>query len=162
MVLIKTCWLCLGSALPALLMAASTGNEWTAAAPLFTYVSGPTGCTQPAGYPDAALCTVPNETPLGTFPLPAVGGTYIDGNFGATVKLISSFSANHGYSTPSAFSASGKYVALAQNGIQVNVVETATGHVAYIGRPGYVTADTIRWDSYSDDVYYFFRGAQVV
>jgi len=91
-----------------------------------------------------------------------VGGTYVDGNFGATVKLISSFSASHGYSTPSAFSASGKYVALAQNGIQVNVVETATGNAAYTGRPGYVTSDTIRWDSYSDDVYYFFRGAQVV
>src|SRR5437899_5162403 len=161
MVLIKTYRLFLGLALPAMLVAASTASEFTAA-PLFTYLSGPTGCTQPSGYPDAALCTVPNETPLGTFPLPAVGGTYVDGNFGATVKLISSFSANHGYSTPSAFSASGKYVALAQNGIQVNVVESATGNAAYTGRPGYVTSDTIRWDSYSDDVYYFFRGAQVV
>src|SRR6267143_1101569 len=141
------------SALQAFLVAASIPSGW-ATAPLFTYVSGPSGCTQPAGYPDAALCTVPNETPLGTFPLPAVGGTYVDGNFGATVKLISSFSANHGYSTPSAFSASGKYVALAQNGIQVNVVETATGNAAYTGRPGYVTSDTIRWDSYSDDVTY--------
>ena len=86
------------SALQAFLVAASIPSGW-AAAPLFTYVSGPTGCTQPSGYPDAALCTVPNETPLGTLPLPAVGGTYVDGNFGATVKLISSFSTNHGYST---------------------------------------------------------------
>jgi hypothetical protein len=158
---IKKCGPFVSLAVPALIAAASLPSAGPAA-PLFTYVSGPTGCTQPAGYPDAALCTVPNETPLGTFPLPAVGGTYVDGNFGATVRLISSFSTNHGYSTPSAFSASGKYVALAQNGIQVNVVETATGNVAYVGRPGYVTADTIRWDSYSDDMYYFFRGAQVV
>src|SRR6267378_1206123 len=157
MIFIKACRLFISLALPALVVAAILPSGG-ATAPLFTYVSGPVGCTQPAGYPDAALCTVPNETPLGTFQLPAVGGTYIDGNFGATVKLISSFSANHGYSTPSAFSASGKYVALAQNGIQVNVVETATGNAAYTGRPGYVTSDTIRWDSYSDDVYYFFSG----
>jgi len=53
-------------------------------------------------------------------------------------------------------------VALAQNGIQVNVVETVAGNVAYAGRPGYITADTLRWDAHSDDMYYFFRGAQVV
>lgn len=135
------------------------GASTTGAQPLFTYVSGPNGCTQPAGYPDAALCVVPNETPLATFPIPPVGGMYIDPNFGATVKILSSFSANHGYSTPSAFSATGKYVAIVQYNAQVNVVETATGRVAYVDRPGTVTYETIHWDSYSDDIYYFVDGS---
>src|SRR2546421_11460817 len=107
---IKTCGLFVSLGLPALL-AAATIPAGVPATALHTYVSGPAGCTKPAGYPDAALCTVPNETPLAKFPVPAVGGTYIDGNFGATVKLVTSFSSNHGYATPTAFSASGKYVA---------------------------------------------------
>jgi len=106
------------------------------AAAVFTYVSGPKGCTQPAGYPDAALCIIPNETPLASFPIPAVGNTYVDANFGSTVRILSGFSSNHGYATPTAFSANGKYVALIQNGNQVNVVETATGRVAFTNRPG--------------------------
>src|ERR1700730_7345721 len=135
------------------------GASTTVAQPIFTYISGPNGCTKPAGYPDAALCVVPNETPLAAFQIPPVGGMYIDPNFGSTVKILSSFSANHGYSTPSACSSTGKYVAIAQYNAQVNVVETATGHVAYVDRPGTVTFETIHWDSYSDDIYYFVDGS---
>lgn len=131
----------------------------TVAQPLFTYISGPNGCTRPAGYPDAALCVIPNETPLVTFPVPGAGGMYVDPTFGATVKILSSFSANHGYSTPSAFSATGKYAAIVQYNAQVNVVESATGRVAYVGRPGSVTFETVHWDSYSDDIYYFVDGS---
>src|SRR6185503_1330002 len=79
--------------------------ESARAAAVFTYISGPQGCTQPPGYPDQALCTIPNETPLATFPIPAVGNTYVDPNFGATVRILSGFGSNHGYSTPTAFSA---------------------------------------------------------
>jgi len=129
---------------------------------VFTYISGPQGCTQPPGYPDQALCTIPNETPLATFPIPAVGNTYVDPNFGATVRILSGFGSNHGYSTPTAFSATGKYAALFQNGNQVNVVETATGRVAYANRPGNVTYDTVRWDAFNDDVYYAISGATQV
>src|SRR5437588_5415763 len=93
------------------------------ASPIFSYISGPTGCTQPAGYADDSLCIVPNEMPLATFAIPPVGGTYVDANFGSTVKILSGFGSNHGYSTPSAFSATGKYVALVQGVNQVNVVE---------------------------------------
>src|ERR1700730_8219636 len=135
------------------------GASTTVAQPIFTYISGPNGCTKPAGYPDAALCVVPNETPLARFPIPPVGGMYIDPTFGATVKMLSSFSANHGYSTPSAFSATGKYAAIIQYNAQVKVVETATGRAAYVARPGTVTFETIHWDSYSDDVYYFVDGS---
>ena len=131
------------------------------AAAVFTYVSGPQGCTQPPGYPDAALCIIPNETPLASFPIPAVGNTYVDPNFGSTVRILSGFGSNHGYSTPTAFSANGKYVALIQNNNQVNVVETATGRVAYTNRPGTVTYDTVRWDALNDDVYYAISGTQV-
>src|SRR6476659_9148827 len=122
------------------------------AAAVFTYVSGPKGCTQPAGYPDAALCMIPNETPLASFPIPAVGNTYVDANFGSTVRILSGFSSNHGYATPTAFSANGKYVTLIQNGNQVNVVETATGRVAFTNRPGTITYDTVRWDASNDDI----------
>ena len=58
------------------------------AGPAFSYLSGPAGCTRPEGYPDAALCTVPGEAPPGNFTPPAVGGSYVDANFGASVKVI--------------------------------------------------------------------------
>jgi hypothetical protein len=127
----------------------------------FTYVSGPTNCTRTAGYPDPEICVIPGETPLATFSVPQPGATYIDRNFGSTVKLLTGFGANHGYATPSAFSATGKYVAVAVKDVQVNVVETATGRMLFTGRPGSVTGDTIRWDAIDDDVYYALGGSQV-
>jgi hypothetical protein len=143
------------------MLCGTTCIENVRAAAVFTYISGPHGCTQPPGYPDAALCTIPNETPLATFAIPPVGSTYVDANFGATVRILSGFGSNHGYATPSAFSANGQYVAVAQNGAQVNVVETAAGRVAYTNRPGNVTYDTVRWDASNDDVYYAISGTQV-
>jgi hypothetical protein len=149
------------SAFASALFLSYCGNGF-AASPVFTYVAGPQGCTTPPGYPDAAVCIVPNEVPLARFPVPPVGGTYVDANFGATVKMLSSFSTNHGYSTPSAFSANGKYVAVAQNDQQVTVIDAANGAVTFAARPGSVTGDTIRWDSYTDDTYYFFSGPRII
>src|SRR5579872_3545630 len=134
----------------------------TTTGPVFTYPSGPKGCTQPTSYPDAALCTIPNEMPLATFAVPAVGGTYVDANFGSTIKVLSGFASNHAYSSPTALSATGKYVAVNHNGSQVNVVNTATGAVVYTSRPGSLLGDNIRWDAANDEVYYYTSGAALM
>src|SRR4051794_9726685 len=51
-----------------------TVKKADASKPVFNYIAGPTNCTQPAGYPDAALCQVPDEKPPGTFKAPGPGG----------------------------------------------------------------------------------------
>src|ERR1700730_10578291 len=56
--------------------------------PNFSYLSGPNGCTQVNGYPDPAVCTVPDEKPPGSFTPPAVGASYVDPNFGGNVKVL--------------------------------------------------------------------------
>ena len=64
--------------------AATVKVTWIVAArlpgPNFSYLSGPQNCTNPGGYPDPALCTVPNDTPPGNFAPPGVGASFTDGN----------------------------------------------------------------------------------
>lgn len=127
-----------------------------------TYLKPPTNCFTPPGYTDAAVCEPPQEIPLGSFPLPAVGGTYMDPTFGATVRLLSAPRGNHGYSTPSPLSATGRLAAIVQSGQQVNLVEVSSGNLIYAGRPGNVTSDSIRWDALDDNVYYWFSGTRVM
>src|SRR6476620_11467969 len=87
-------------------------------AQIFSYPATPVNCfNSNAGYyPSADLnrCTLPGETPFSTFSVPAVGSSYIDANFGSIITILASFKdsgpgAVHGYYSPSAFSASGKY-----------------------------------------------------
>src|SRR5262249_20894072 len=40
--------------------------------------------------------------------------------------------------------------------------DASSGAVLYRKRPGNVTADTIRWDAFSDDFYYYFQGARIM
>src|SRR5437773_11881408 len=99
--------------------------------PKFTYFSGPEGCTQPDGYPDAALCTVPNEAPPGNFKPPGVGGSYVDPNFGATVKALTGPGVYHTYSANNPLSAKNTYLMTYPSSGTFDVVLTATGKVAF-------------------------------
>lgn len=131
-----------------------------APAPQFTYLSGPNNCSQPDGYPDQAVCTVPDERPPGGFSPPPVGKTYVDPNFGATVKVLADPVSRHQYSTPSPISAHNKYVLVFDAGMRFTIVSAATGRVLYYD----VTADVGRgtfWDAYDDEVYYFLSGSSV-
>ena len=140
----------------------SFGVLFGQAQPTFTYPAAPLGCTTPSQFADPALCTVPGESPLTPFAVPAVGGSYVDSTFGSVVKVISPARTLHGYSTPLPLSATGKYAMLSINNEQTDIVDTASSTVVYRARPGIVTLDQPRWDASSDDIYYFFSGASVV
>ena len=127
-----------------------------------TYPRPPVGCTTPKYYPDPAVCSPPSSSPTDSLPLPAVGGTFVDATFGSRIRLLSRQGTTHGYSTPSPFSASGKYLAVVERGEQVNVLDVVTAKVLFRSRPGNITADTIRWDAVDDDVYYWLAGTKVM
>jgi uncharacterized protein (TIGR03437 family) len=127
--------------------------------PAFSYLSGPRQCEQPDGYDDAATCAVPGEKPPGDFAPPLARGTYVDPNFGATIRLLSNARYNHAYSTPSPMSATNKYVSLLGASGQ-DIFSVPTFSVAFRSVEGDVNAGQY-WDSYNDDVYYWLEGATV-
>ncbi len=134
---------------------------WTVASrlpnPHFSYLSGPQGCTQVAGYPDPALCTVADEKPPGNFTPPAVGGSYVDSNFGGNVQVITGTGISHTYSANNPLSANNKY--LMDFTGTFDVIETATGRVAF---PKVSANQDFFWDSYNDSVYYYPSGAAFI
>src|SRR5204863_7188620 len=77
--------------------------------PTFSYLSGPKGCSSADGYPDPALCTVADEKPPGGFTPPGVGASYVDANFGGTVKALTGTGMYHTYSANNPLSANNKY-----------------------------------------------------
>ena len=127
--------------------------------PLFSYgyADGPKSCTAPPGYPDPALCTVPDEKPPGNFAPPKPGESYSDPNFGARVRVLAPPRSLHGYSAPSVFSATAKYALISQDGLPT-IVEVATGkqqggHMIPIEGP--------MWDLHDDETLYFLSGPLV-
>ncbi len=132
--------------------------------PRFTYLQGPNGCVQPAGYPDAATCGVPNQRPPGNFTPPPIGQFYIDPVFGAKVTMLAGPIARHAYSNPSPLSANNKYVAIIKvdpiaNTDRVQMVSPATGAILHAD----VDTDfnSMVWDAADDEVLYFLAGAAV-
>ena len=130
------------------------------AAPPVTYPLGPYNCMVSPGYSIPGVCTVTNETPLATFPVPPIGRGYADPNFGGPVRILSGQNITHGYATPSAISATRRYVAV--SGAPVSILDALTGVIVYEDRPGSVTGDTLRWDSQDDNVYYYFAGSRAM
>ena len=121
----------------------------------FTYLAGPNFCLTNYGYGIPAFCSVPGELPLGSFPVPPVGGFYVDPNFGAKVRPLTDGSGDnlHQYSTPSAFSATGKYSLLVTMNGHPKVVATATGSVV-ADLTGILDVWQALWSPTDDDVMY--------
>ena len=127
--------------------------------PPFSYLGGPNFCAVQYGYIMPVFCAAPDELPLGSFPVPPIGGSYRDANFGAQVRLLTDASLDsiHNYSNPSAFSATGKYALLATTGGWLRIVEVASGKVIAnlssdwdLGSP--------RWSALDDDILYTVGG----
>src|SRR5216684_2333091 len=146
------------------LTGAASGQQTTSAtpqsptAPYFTYAAGPNGCSNNNGfsYPDPATCIVPGEKPPGSFAVPAVGGSYADPNFGATVTILTNPNCLHEYSTPSAVSAHNKYVLTS-----CGVIELATAKLAFPYQPANFNEGSF-WDALDDNVFYFFSGSKIM
>jgi len=141
-------------------------------AQIFSYPTPPVNCfnSNAVYYPSTDLnrCTIPGETPFSTFFVPAVGSSYIDANFGSTVTVLASFKDSgpgtvHGYYSPTAFSASGKYALISLNTF-TRVVDAKTGALIQpFGQTmfGNVVSDTPTWDAFSDDFFWWWSGTKL-
>lgn len=128
----------------------------------FSYLASYPRLCSPAigpGFPAGALtvCSPPNESPLATFPVPLVNGSYVDANFGTTVRVLA-HNALHGYSTPSALTATGKYALLNIAGAD-QIVESVSTKVIGPGTQN-VTNQSPRPHATDDDIFYFTKGSQ--
>jgi hypothetical protein len=138
------------------------GVAWLCAQPggaqritLITALAGPNFCNSGYQYRIPAFCTAPDELPLGSFRLPAVGGSYVDPNFGAKVRVLtdSTLDSVHGYSTPSAFSANAKYALAGTLDGHVRIIEIATAKVVTNLSTDF-DLSSARWSATDDDVLY--------
>jgi uncharacterized protein (TIGR03437 family) len=138
---------------------ATVNVNWTVVVrlpiPTFSYITHPQGCTTPDGFPDPALCTVPDEKPPGGFQPPALGGSYVDPNFGGKVKIVTGTGVYHTYSANNPLSANNKYLMTYPADGSFNVVDAATGQVLF---PKVPANQNFTWDSDSDSVYYYPSG----
>jgi hypothetical protein len=123
----------------------------------FSYLSGPNQCTKPNGYEDEATCIVPGEKPPGKFAPPRLGGTYVDPNFGALVRVATDPPSIHSYSSPSALSAGNKYLLSGFEG-DWRISDPVTGRIIRSGLP---LVEGSIWDSQDSDVIYSLKAARV-
>ncbi len=127
--------------------------------PMFTYAKGaPSYCSMTAGFPVPAICTAPGELPVGSFPTPAPGGSYIDANFGAAVRTLTpGGSYRHAYSTPGAMSTTGRYTLIADD-VFSTILDTASALPVRQKARAYRTwtSGEVIWDPTQDDVLYYF------
>jgi uncharacterized protein (TIGR03437 family) len=126
-------------------------------APAFTYTAPPQGCSNPGGFPDLALCTVPDENPPGGFTPPPVGGSYTDPNFGANVKVLTPTGVYHTYSANNPLSAHNKNLMTFPADGSFNVIDAASGQTLATKVPA---NQNFVWDSDNDSVYYYLSGSK--
>ena len=127
--------------------------------PAFSYPAGPQGCTTPAGYPDAALCTPPGEAPPGNFAPPPPGGTFTDFNFGGLIRVLTGPKVYHTYSDNNPLSANNKYLMAYLSNGSFDVVDVASGRVV---RQNVGCNQDFVWDSYNDSIYYYNRDTSII
>jgi hypothetical protein len=123
----------------------------------FSFLSGPSGCEKADGYPDAPLCRpLPLTDLLGGF---APGTSYVDPNFGATVRIMTGHPVYHTYSTPSPLSAHNKYLMTYLENGAWDILDVASGRFVLRRAPSH---QSFFWDAANDEVYYYFAGAAII
>lgn len=123
----------------------------------------PSGCVNSnPNFIQADTCAITGERPASTaFAIPAPGGTYVDPQFGHTVKRLTASDSNIQYSALSAFSATAKYV-LTSIGLEgaVRVIDRATSAVTYSSVPG-VNMNFAAWDPINDEKLWYMDGGTI-
>ena len=103
---------------------------------VISFISGPSFCATAPGYITYPFCTVPGEIPLGSFNVPGVGGSFVDPNFGGTIRIMTGSPYIHPYSLPSPVSAHNKYIHILQRDtFRSTMLDLTTGAIAYDGVP---------------------------
>lgn len=125
----------------------------------FTYLKGPTGCKRPPEYIDEATCEVPDERPPGSFRPPLRNESYVDPNFGATVRVITDPPAVHAYSYPSAISAQNKYVLVSRRD-NWTAVSPVDGKIIRENLPANERLGTM-WDAIDPETLYILQKQSV-
>jgi hypothetical protein len=126
-----------------------------------TYGSGPNFCGTAAGYLDFPFCTPVGDIPLGGFPVPGIGGSYTDANFGGTVRIMTGTPYIHPYALPSPISAHNKYLhVLQRDTFRSTMLDLASGATAFDNVP--FAGGMHVWDAFDDDVYYRIEGVRIV
>ncbi len=125
--------------------------------PVFSYLSGPAGCSKAAGYFDPPLCT-PLPLP-GISGLPQPAATYVDPNFGGRVRVMTASPVYHTYSSPSPLSAHKKYLMTFLDNGTWEIVDVTTARVRFQRKP---CNQSYFWDANDDEVYYYLQGAAIL
>ncbi|HVY67287.1 MAG TPA: hypothetical protein VHA30_00085, partial [Patescibacteria group bacterium] len=129
--------------------------------PPVTYPGGsgyPQYCDNFGSYTVPAICHTPAMEPAGHFNIPALGGTYTDQNFGATVKIMTDPSQDwyHNYSTISPFSAHNKYYTVQNIAGNIQIRDTATNALVREAPQleGLWAGGSDYWSAVDDDIMY--------
>lgn len=129
----------------------------------WTWPSGsyPSGCTTDSGYDTPNRCTFTNERPTSTsFSIPAVGGSYVDPQFGSTVSRVTSAGVFVSYSAVTAFNADDSLVFGTDTSGNVNVYPRTGGAATYSAVP--VNGEAyVAWDPTDPNKMVFYQGAAI-
>ncbi|HEY2105511.1 MAG TPA: hypothetical protein VGH29_06985 [Candidatus Binataceae bacterium] len=123
----------------------------------FSYLSGPVGCEKADGYPDSPLCRPLPLTDLLSGLSP--GTSYVDPNFGATVRIMTGHPVYHTYPTPSPLSAHNKYLMTYPENGTWDILDVATARFVLRRAP---CNQSFFWDAANDEVYYYMAVAAIV
>jgi hypothetical protein len=130
----------------------------------FVYKAGyPVGCVNSSGdYQTLDTCTITNERPSSSsFVIPAVGGSYVDPQYGHTVRRVTPSGHNIQYGALSAFSATGIYVLTSDSlSSVVDVYRVSTGAKTYSSLPS-INISLAAWDPVNDDKLWYIEGAAI-
>lgn len=128
----------------------------------WAYKAGyPSGCSTPTYFDTAAECTLTNERPTSTaFSIPSAGGTYVDPQFGHTVRRVTAAGQNIQYGALSAFNSDATMVLTSSTAGAVNAYTVATGTVAYSSIPS-VNINFAAWSSTDPSVVWFMDGGTI-
>lgn len=121
----------------------------------------PSGCSAGSGYDTENNCTITNQRPPSTsFSVPSVGSSYVDPQFGSTIRRLSSSGQFLQYSAMTAFNADETLVSASDTSGNVNLFSVASGSAVYTSVP--VNGESnYAWSPTDANIIWFYQGATI-